>query len=274
MTNLTSFNFQAQPISVLTINGEPWFVAKEVCYVLELPNVGQALSRLKEYEKNTIIINDGTPGNPNQAIISESGLYRLVLTSRKPQAEPFQDWVVQEVLPSIRKTGSYVTQQLSPGQLLKLQADALIAIEERQNQHEEELNEIKQFLADADNLARVYIAKGNLIPPAELTTAGKINLVVRSYCNQTNSDYASVWNALYREFKLREHIDVRTRYENAQARGYIPKSMNKLTFVVDKLALGEKFYSVVVACCVQGRWIATPVWLEPTNVEPAVAIAC
>jgi anti-repressor protein len=106
MNNLT-FNFNGNSITVVVKNGEPWFIGSEVCSILEVKNTGDAYSRLKDYEKSTVVITDGTSGNPNKAIISESGLYRLVLTSRKPQAEAFQDWVVQEVLPSIRKTGSY-----------------------------------------------------------------------------------------------------------------------------------------------------------------------
>ena len=89
-------------------NGEPWFVAKDVCDVLELSNVGQALARLDDDEKSSITLNDGTPGNPNKAIVSESGLYALVLASRKPEAHEFKRWVTHEVLPQIRKTGGYI----------------------------------------------------------------------------------------------------------------------------------------------------------------------
>lgn len=88
--------------------GEPWFVAKDVCDVLELSNVGQALARLDDDEKSSITLNDGTPGNPNKAIVSESGLYALVLASRKPEAHEFKRWVTHEVLPQIRKTGGYI----------------------------------------------------------------------------------------------------------------------------------------------------------------------
>lgn len=86
----------------------PWFVAKDVCDVLELSNVGQALARLDDDEKSSITLNDGTPGNPNKAIVSESGLYALVLASRKPEAHEFKRWVTHEVLPQIRKTGGYI----------------------------------------------------------------------------------------------------------------------------------------------------------------------
>lgn len=103
------FEFKGAALRTLTDeNGEPWFVAKDACDVLELSNVGQALVRLDDDEKSSITLNDGTPGNPNRAIVSESGLYALVLASRKPEAHEFKRWVTHEVLPQIRKTGGYI----------------------------------------------------------------------------------------------------------------------------------------------------------------------
>lgn len=89
--------------------GEPWFVAIDVCRALEIANSRMAVDRLDEDEKNTVSLTDGTPGNPNKAIVSESGLYSLALGSRKPQAKPFKRWVTHEVIPSIRKHGAYAT---------------------------------------------------------------------------------------------------------------------------------------------------------------------
>lgn len=103
------FDFKGASLRTLTDEaGEPWFVAKDVCDMLELSNVGQALARLDDDEKSSITLNDGTPGNPNRAIVSESGLYALVLASRKPEAHEFKRWVTHDVLPQIRKTGGYI----------------------------------------------------------------------------------------------------------------------------------------------------------------------
>lgn len=104
------FEFKGAALRTLTDeNGEPWFVAKDVCDVLELSNVSQTLARrLDDDEKSSITLNDGTPGNPNRAIVSESGLYVLVLASRKPEAHDFKRWVTHEVLPQIRRTGGYI----------------------------------------------------------------------------------------------------------------------------------------------------------------------
>lgn len=90
------------------INDQPWFVAQDICQILEISNVSQALERLDVDERSTIILNEGiTAGNPNMNIISESGMYALVLSSRKPEAKPFRKWVTSEILPTIRKTGRY-----------------------------------------------------------------------------------------------------------------------------------------------------------------------
>jgi len=105
-----TFQFDNFPIHVSDRNGTIWFFANDVCAVLEINNPSQAIARLDDDEKNTLIINEGIQGNPNVNIISESGLYALVLTSRKPQAKRFKKWVTGEVLPQIRKTGSYSLQ--------------------------------------------------------------------------------------------------------------------------------------------------------------------
>lgn len=98
-------------VRVLAIDSEPWFVAKDVCDALGLSNVGQAIASLDDDEKSSITIDDGTPGNPNKAIITEGGLYSLILRSRKTEAKRFKRWVTHDVLPTIRKHGMYATPQ-------------------------------------------------------------------------------------------------------------------------------------------------------------------
>ena len=90
-------------IRTLVIDGEPWFVAADVCKVLGIQNVTQEIRQLEDFERS--MFNIGRQGKTN--IISESGFYTLVLRSRKAVAKPFRIWVTSEVLPSIRKTGKY-----------------------------------------------------------------------------------------------------------------------------------------------------------------------
>ena len=94
-------------LTTIEIDGEAWFVASEVCKLLDIKNTSDAVSRLDDDEKSTIALTDGTSGNPNKTIISESGLYALIFKSKKPSARKFRKWVTKEVIPSIRKTGTY-----------------------------------------------------------------------------------------------------------------------------------------------------------------------
>jgi len=103
---LQSFKFDLTPIRAVMIDGEPWFIATDVTFVLGLGNPRSSLGLLDEDEKGVHSMD--TPGGTQQAtIINESGLYSLILRSRRPEARPFRKWITSEVIPSIRKTGSY-----------------------------------------------------------------------------------------------------------------------------------------------------------------------
>lgn len=104
---LIPFSFEGHPVRVIGQNDEPWWVLTDVCEVLDIRNNRDASSRLDADEKNTVAITDGNRGNPNTTIINESGLWSLVLTSRKPEAKRFKKWLTSEVIPTIRRTGSY-----------------------------------------------------------------------------------------------------------------------------------------------------------------------
>lgn len=106
---IRKFDFRGASLRTLTDEaGEPWFVAKDVCDILGLENSRKATAELDSDEKNTVTISDGIAGNPNKTVISEPGLYRLVMKLRKPEAKEFQRWVTHEVLPQIRRTGGYI----------------------------------------------------------------------------------------------------------------------------------------------------------------------
>ena len=109
MSNLSTFVFKESDVRVLNIDNYPWFVAKDLCLILELSDVSMSLKRLDDDEKltQTLFVSGQ---NRDMSVVSESGMYSLVLTSRKPQAKAFKKWITSEVLPSIRKTGKYETQ--------------------------------------------------------------------------------------------------------------------------------------------------------------------
>ncbi len=102
---LQVFSYEGNEIRTVQHNGEPWWVLKDVCDVLELSNPSMIADRLDDDERAKYCL--GRQGDTN--IISESGLYNVILLSRKPEAKKFKRWVTHEVLPTIRKHGAYVT---------------------------------------------------------------------------------------------------------------------------------------------------------------------
>jgi prophage antirepressor-like protein len=100
------FTFEESLVRTVVKDGEPWFVAKDICEILDHSNHRMAVSALDEDEKGVSIAD--TPGGPQEMVtVNESGLYSLIFTSRKPEAKRFRKWVTSEVLPAIRKTGRY-----------------------------------------------------------------------------------------------------------------------------------------------------------------------
>lgn len=105
-------NEQFGDVRTLLVDGEPWFVAADVCKALEIENSRDAVGRLDDDEKNTVVLTDGNRGNPQKTIVNEPGLYSLVLGSRKPEAKAFKRWITHDVIPSIRKHGLYAEDEL------------------------------------------------------------------------------------------------------------------------------------------------------------------
>lgn len=121
MNNLTTFNFNSSELRVVELEGEPWFVAADVCKSLELKGAPSKHLLPLDVKEKQIVIRDSNKLSVElrkglflntrlyrTSLISESGLYKLIMRSDKPQAKPFQDWVTKVVLPAIRKDGGYI----------------------------------------------------------------------------------------------------------------------------------------------------------------------
>lgn len=108
-TQVSTFTFPVtdNTVRTVTINGEPWFVAKDVCDVLGVLNASRAVKEALDVDEYSTFNVDNSRGRPS-LIISESGLYGLIAQSRKPTAKDFNRWVRKDVLPAIRKDGAYV----------------------------------------------------------------------------------------------------------------------------------------------------------------------
>lgn len=119
MSNIQIFNYQSNEVRTVEMGGEPWFVLKDVCNILGVVNDRNVAARLDEDEKGVCQM-DTLGGTQNVTVVSESGLYHVILRSDKPEAAPFRKWVTSEVLPSIRKNGGYIAgqEQLTPQELM------------------------------------------------------------------------------------------------------------------------------------------------------------
>lgn len=156
MNELRIFNYNGNEVRTVQKDGEPWWVLKDVCDVLDIKNSTDVAKRL-DVDEVTRFNLGGLSGETN--IINESGLYNVILRSDKPEAKPFRKWVTSEVLPSIRKHGAYMTEQTleqaltSPDFLIKLAT-----------QLKEEKDKNKQLEIENSQLA---VAKQMMQPKAD-----------------------------------------------------------------------------------------------------------
>lgn len=124
--------FEGHRVRVVMIDGEPWFVGKDVCETLGIANHNDALGRLDDDERQGVGITDPLGNRQTATAINESGLYSLILTSRKPEAKKFKKWVTSEVLPEIRKTGSFGAIDMRDPKQLAAAAAQLVQITQEQ----------------------------------------------------------------------------------------------------------------------------------------------
>ncbi len=109
MNNLQIFeNERFGRVRTIEQNGEPWFIARDVCECLSIGKYRDAVSRLEEDERGSVEM-DTPGGRQSLSAVNEYGLYSLVLSSRKPEAKEFKRWITHEVIPAIRKTGGYIS---------------------------------------------------------------------------------------------------------------------------------------------------------------------
>ena len=206
MNNIQVFtNQHFGQVRVVMRDGEPWFIAADVCRALEVDNNRQAVSRLDEDEKG-VILNDTNRGKRSMAVVSEPGLYALVLGSRKPEAQSFRRWITHEVLPAIRQEGAYMT----PERLHKVleDPDTLIALARRLKLLQEKNRALAaknvELLPKADYFDRLVEHEVNL---TLRETAKELGVKERSFI-----DYLIEHGYLYRDKKQHlmpyaDHVD-------------------------------------------------------------------
>lgn len=163
---LQIFNFNDQQVRTVQLNNQPYWVLKDVCSVLGISNSRMVSERLEEDEVSQTDIIDSMGRSQNTTIITESGLYAVILRSDKPNAKEFRKWVTSEVLPAIRKNGAYLTDEKAydithnPQSL----ADLLLQAGEQLKQKELIIKEMKPkaLFADAVASSKTSILIGQL----------------------------------------------------------------------------------------------------------------
>lgn len=241
------WNYESSEIRTVQVNGEPWFVLADVCKVLEISNSRNISSRLEPDEKGVTLV-DTLGGTQQMTIINESGLYAVVLRSDKPQAKPFRKWVTSEVLPSIRKHGSYSVQSqfadLSP------QLQVLIQMETRQKQIEARQAEQATALAGLEQKLQNTCEVIALDKTAwRKDSEHLINKIARA----TGEGYGGirlVYEEIYRSIESRAGVSLNTRLTNKRNRmageGVCKSKRDKLTRV-DIIAEDKKLIEIYVA---------------------------
>jgi len=223
--------YKGNPIRIhLDASGEPWWFAEDLVSPLGLKHIRQAVTNLDESEKDYVILNDVNRGTPRRSIVSESGLYKLIMRSHKSQAKVFQDWVTKEVLPSIRKTGSYsANPQNDLTEIVKGMATAIKLLTEYTVNNSKDIENIKKELSTKP------LQLPEATPVVKLNYRTGIRMVIVEYGKHKGNkhdDYRTYWNSLYSQFYYRYGINLVLRAKRA---GICTLDMAERLGVMDKL---------------------------------------
>ena len=163
MNDILVFHYKSSEVRTVELNGEPWFVLKDVCAVLGISNHKMTAQRLDADEVSLTDLTDSMGRQQETTVINESGLYNVILRSDKPEAKPFRKWVTSEVLPSIRKTGGYIAGQESMSDS-ELMAKALLVAKRQIDAKTAQIEEMtpKAVFADAVAASKTSILIGEL----------------------------------------------------------------------------------------------------------------
>ena len=216
---------------LLQENGEPLFCLTDVCNALEL-NSGDVRKRLTDEVVSIHPISDSLGRQQKTNFINEDGLYDVVLDSRKENAKRLRKWVTSEVLPSIRRTGSYSLKPMTHIQMLAAQAQAMAELEQRQLEQAQQisLQEARLKVVEKKNeeleKERLLFEGENFNFPLsqeslpEVSLRDKIRGLVNKYASINQIDHNMVWNKVYSELYYRYGISVRS-YKRDKRQTYL-----------------------------------------------------
>lgn len=222
-------------IRTAEVNGEPWFCLADICRPLGL----QAKECRRRLKQDGVVLNHLTDSSgrlQEMLFVNEANLYRAIFQSRKPEAERFTDWVTEEVLPAIRKTGRYETRPMTMAEQLAAQANLLVAMEQRQDRLE----------------ARIDTALTALARPAADTWTEDMKAAIAEYCRLTGLTDAvgrgRLYAALDREAKCSTNARLsrlRNRKKNAGEKRRDYMALTKLDAIAVDGKLRTAFEGIV-----------------------------
>lgn len=243
MNQLTKM-FDNQNLTIIEIEGEPKFLLKDVCNILEIGNPSQVKTRLEDGVISNEVIQDRLGRNQNATFINEDGLYDVILDSRKKEAKRFRKWITSEVIPSIRKTGSYqVEQPKSQLEILQGTINQLVEQDKRVSKLENDINNISNIISISSNEWRE-----------------KAVSILRKIAQQWTGvePYRSVTNLSYERLEKRANcnlnIRLNNRKKNAIANGMGKthvKSIKKIDVIAENKRLTEIYLQVIKEMAIQ-----------------------
>lgn len=242
MNDLQIFTYQQSAVRTVERDGEPWFVLKDVCDVLNLTTPARVAERLDKDEVSQTHLTDSLGRQQETTIINESGLYSVILRSDKPEAKPFRKWVTSEVIPAIRRHGSYSRKPLTPAEQLLAQANVLVEQERR-------LSALEETAEKTSRAIEMIAAPAASTRDTWQEETGK---AIRQMCAEYALNYHSTTGDLYKELEGRAGIDLDARKRNLQKRlrangatATECKAVSKLSVIARNPQLREIFTGIV-----------------------------
>lgn len=221
-------------VRTVEFNGEPWFVASDVCRVLDIQNATQTVFRLDEDERS--MFNIGRQGDAH--IVNETGLYSLVLGSRKPEAKAFKRWITHEVIPSIRKHGAYMT----PATIDQMITDPSFGIKLLTALQDEQA---KRKALEVETEHKQAVIEGFTKDISLDKKREILNRVMRKGFGNAEQQ-RSRWNALYEHFENVMHVNVSVRIGKWEDRMCKPWKESKLAFIDKQMEMLPELYEIAV----------------------------
>ena len=241
----TENNFNHEIFGDLTTisnnSNEVFFIVKEVATILDFDNSNDLTKRLDledivkvPYSEAVAILNRNDINSRGIQLLTESGLYSAVLSSKKPEAKQFKKWVTSEVLPAIRKSGAYIPPAMSQLDILASAISALQSQEARITNLEERVEHVALRLAEPEVIT--------LLGVPNPSSRQKVEAIVAGYTKATMGNYRENWNILYSKLYLHYRIKVKN-YKKSKKQSWLDV-IEKKGHCDELLAVATKYFSI------------------------------